>query len=93
MATTAKKRKRTAVEEAEELAAQEAEAIVVQRELDEQFTRDIEESVRKRGPSAPLRSSLTLALRLKRATRAPARFDGTVGKANGKKDKGKGRQM
>jgi hypothetical protein len=29
MATTAKKRKRTAVEEAEELAAQEAEVIII----------------------------------------------------------------
>ena len=35
MATIAKKRKRTIVEEAKELAAQEAEAIVVQHELDE----------------------------------------------------------
>ena len=90
---TAIKRKRSAVEEAKALAAQEAEAIVVQRELDEQFARDVEESVARRGLDAPLISSLTLALRPKRTTRAPARFDGTVGKANGKKDKGKGRQM
>jgi len=92
MATAAKKRKRTAVEKAEELTAQEAEAIIIQHELDEQFARDAEESIRRRGPSAP-RSSPTPALRPKRAARAPARFDGTIGKANGKKDKGKGRQM
>ena len=93
MATAAKKRKRTAVEEAEEPAAQEAEAIVVQHELDEQFVRDAEESIRRRGPEAPSMSSPTPAPRPKRATRAPARFNGTVGKVIGKKDKGKGRQM
>jgi hypothetical protein len=93
MATVAKKRKRTVVEEAEELAAQEAEAIIVQRELDEQFARDVEESVARRGLYAPPMSSPTPAPRPKRATRAPARFDGTVSKAGEKKDKGKGRQM
>jgi len=61
--------------------------------LDEQFARDIEESMRKRSPKTLLISSPTPAPRPKRATRAPVRFDGTVGKANGKKDKGKGRQM
>ena len=91
-ALATKKRNRTAVEEAEELTAQEAEAIIVQYELDEQFARDAEESIRRRGSSAP-RSSPTPAPRPKRATRALMRFDGTVGKANGKKDKGKGRQM
>ena len=45
----------------------------------------------RRGPEAFSISSPTLALRLKRATRAPVRFDGTVCKVNGKKDKGKGR--
>jgi hypothetical protein len=39
--------------------------------------------------------SLTPAPRPKRATRAPARFDGTIGigKVMGKKNKGKGREM
>jgi hypothetical protein len=46
-----------------------------------------------RGPSAPPWLSPSPAPRPKRATRALARFDGTVGKANRKKDKGKGRQM
>jgi len=90
MATAAKKRKQTAVEEAKELAAQEAEAIVVQHKLDEQFAYDIEESIRRRGEAPPM-SSPTPASRPKRATRAPVRFNGIVGK--GKKDKGKGRQM
>jgi hypothetical protein len=49
--------------------------------------------MRRRGPEAFSMSSLTPAPRPKRATRAPVRFDRTVGKANGKKDKGKGRQM
>ena len=53
MATMAKKRKRTVVEEAKELAAQEAEAIIIQCELDEQFAYDIEESVARRGLDAP----------------------------------------
>jgi hypothetical protein len=35
----------------------------------------------------------TPALRPKRATRALARFNKTVSKAGGKKDKGKGRQV
>jgi hypothetical protein len=88
-ALATKKRKRTAAEQAEELAAQEAEAIIVQHELDEQFARDAEESIRRRGPRSSPRSSPTPAPRPKRATRAPARFDGTIDK----KDKGKGRQM
>jgi hypothetical protein len=37
--------------------------------------------------------SPTPALRPKRAIRALVRFDETIGKANGKKDKGKGRQI
>ena len=90
---TAIKRKRSAVEEAKALAAQEAKAIIIQQELDNQFARDIEESIRRRGPEAPSMSSPTPAPRPKRAIRAPARFDRTVSKANGKKDKGKGRQM
>jgi len=49
--------------------------------------------MRRRGPEAFSMSSPTPAPRPKRATRAPVRFDRTVGKANGKKDKGKGRQM
>jgi hypothetical protein len=64
----------------------------VQHKLDEQFARDIEESIRRRGEAPPM-SSPTPASRPKRATRAPARFNGTVGKVIGKKDKGKGRQM
>jgi hypothetical protein len=93
MATIANKRKRTAMEEAEEeLATQEAEAIVIQHELDEQFARDVEESVSRRGLE-PLMSSPTPAPRPKRAIRAPVRFNGTVSKASGKKDKGKGRQF
>ena len=47
----------------------------------------------RRGPEAFPISSPTSKLRLKRATRALVRFDGTVSKANGKKDKGKGRQI
>jgi hypothetical protein len=35
MTTTIKKRKRTAVEEAKDLTTQEAEAIIIQHELDE----------------------------------------------------------
>jgi hypothetical protein len=62
----------------------------VQYELDEQFARDAEESICRRGEAPPM-SSPTPALRLKRAIRALVRFDGIVGK--GKKDKGKGRQM
>ena len=65
----------------------------MQHELNEQFARDAEESIRRRGPEAPSMSSPTPAPRPKRATRAPARFNGTVGKVIGKKDKGKGRQM
>jgi hypothetical protein len=61
--------------------------------LDEQFARDVEEAVYRRGPEAFSISSPTPAPRPKRATRAPVRFDGTIGKANRKKDKGKGRQM
>jgi hypothetical protein len=40
-------------------------------------------------------SSPTPAPRPKRATKAPARFDGTIGigKVIGKKDKGKGREI
>jgi len=65
----------------------------VQQELDDQFARDAEESIHRRGPEAPSMSSPTPTPRPKRAIRAPARFNGTVSKANGKKDKGKGRQM
>jgi hypothetical protein len=90
---TAIKRKRSAVEEAKALAAQEAKAIIIQQELDNQFARDIEESIRRRGPEAPSMSSPTPAPRPKRAIKAPARFDRTISKANGKKNKGKGRQM
>jgi hypothetical protein len=57
----------------------------VQHKLDKQFTHNTEESIYRRGP----RSSPTPAPRPKRATRAPARFNGTVGKKN----KGKGRQI
>jgi hypothetical protein len=60
--------------------------------LDKQFARNVEESIYRRGPSAP-RSSPTPALRPKRATRAPARFNRTIDKANRKKDKGKERQI
>jgi hypothetical protein len=93
MATTAKKRKQAVVEGAKELSAQEVEAIIVQRKLDKQFARDIEESIYRRGPEAPPILSPTPAPRPKRAAKALARFNGTVGKANRKKDKGKGRQM
>jgi hypothetical protein len=50
----------------------------VQHKLDKQFARDTEESILRRGP----RSSPTPAPRPKRATKAPARFNGTVGKKN-----------
>ena len=63
----------------------------MQHELDKQFAYDIEESICRRGLLAPPRSSPTLAPRPKRATRALARFNGTIGKVIGKKDKGKGR--
>jgi hypothetical protein len=92
-ALATKKRKRTVAEEAKELATQEAKAIIVQHKLDKQFARDIEESIYRRGPEAPSISSPTPAPRPKRAIRALARFDGTISKANGKKDKGKGRQI
>ena len=65
----------------------------MQHELDEQFARDAEESMCRRGLDAPPMLSPIPAPRPKRATRAPVRFDGTVGKVIGKKDKGKGRQM
>ena len=61
--------------------------------MDEQFVRDVEEAIRKRSLEALFISSSTLILRLKRAIKAPVRFNGTVGKVNKKKDKGKGRQM
>jgi hypothetical protein len=92
-ALATKKRKQTTVEEAKELAAYEAEAIVLQHELDEQFACDTEESIRRRGLEAPPISSPTPAPRPKRATRALARFNRTIGKVMGKKNKGKGRQM
>jgi hypothetical protein len=63
----------------------------VQQELNNQFARDAEESIRRRGPEAPFILSPTPAPRPKRAIRALARFNGTISKANGKKDKGKGR--
>jgi len=53
----------------------------------------VEEAMCRRGLKAFFISSPTLVPRLKRATRALVRFDGTVGKANEKKDKGKGRQI
>jgi len=93
MATIAKKRKWAAVEEAKELATQEAEAITMQYKLDDQFTRDMEESICRRGLEGPSILLLTSALRPKRVVKAPARFNGTIGKANRKKDKGKGRQI
>jgi hypothetical protein len=43
-----KKRKRSAEEEEDALAAQEAEAAVVQDELDEQFSRDVEAAVARK---------------------------------------------
>jgi hypothetical protein len=46
----------------------------------------------RRGKAPPLLSS-TPAIRPKRATRAPARFDMMVSKVGGNKDKGKGRQI
>jgi hypothetical protein len=64
----------------------------MQYELDKQFACNIEEFICKRG-EAPLILSPTPALRLKRATRALARFNRTIGKVIGKKDKGKGRQI
>jgi hypothetical protein len=48
--------------------------------------------VYRRGLEAFSISSPTPILRLKRVIRALVRFDGTVSKVNGKKDKGKGRQ-
>ena len=60
----------------------------MQHKLDEQFAHDIEESICRRGEAPPILSS-TSALRPKRATRAPVRFNRIMGK--GKKDKGKGR--
>jgi hypothetical protein len=64
----------------------------VQHKLNKQFARNIEESIYRRGEAPPI-SSPTPALRPKRATRAPARFNRTIGKVIGKKDKGKGRQI
>jgi len=63
----------------------------MQQELDNQFAYNTEESICRRGLEAPSISSPTPAPRPKRAIRALARFDGTISKANGKKDKGKGR--
>ena len=60
----------------------------MQHKLDKQFACNAEESIHRRGEAPPM-SSPTPAPRPKRATRAPVRFDGIVGK--GKKDKGKGR--
>ena len=64
----------------------------MQHKLDKQFAHDIEESICRRGEAPPMLSP-TPALRPKRATRALARFNRTVGKVIGKKNKGKGRQM
>jgi hypothetical protein len=65
----------------------------VQHKLDKQFAYNIEESIYRRGPKAPFILSPTPTLRPKRATRAPVRFNRTVGKAIGKKNKGKRRQI
>jgi hypothetical protein len=62
----------------------------VQYKLNKQFTYNIEESIYKRG-EAPSILSPTPTLRLKRATKALVRFNGTIGKVIEKKDKGKGR--
>jgi hypothetical protein len=64
----------------------------MQHKLDEQFAYNIEESICKRGEAPPILSP-TPALRPKRATRALARFNRTIGKVIEKKDKGKGRQI
>jgi hypothetical protein len=62
----------------------------VQYKLDKQFAYNTKESIYKRG-EAPLILSPTPALKLKRATKALARFNKTIGKVIRKKDKGKGR--
>ena len=64
----------------------------MQHKLDKQFAYNIKESIYKRGEAPPI-SSPTPASRLKRATKALARFNGTIGKVIGKKDKRKGRQI
>jgi hypothetical protein len=64
----------------------------MQHELNKQFAHNIEESIHKRGEAPPILSP-TPASRPKRATRALARFNGTIGKVIGKKDKRKGRQI
>jgi hypothetical protein len=63
----------------------------MQYKLDKQFTCNIKESIYRRGLKAPSILFPTLAPRPKRATRALARFNRTIGKVIGKKDKGKGR--
>jgi hypothetical protein len=65
----------------------------VQHKLNKQFTRDVEESIYRRGLDASPMLSLTLTPRLKRATRALVRFNRTIGKVIEKKDKGKERQI
>jgi hypothetical protein len=62
----------------------------VQYELNKQFAYNIEESIYRRGEAPPILSP-TPALRPKRATKALARFNRTIGKVIEKKDKGKGR--
>jgi hypothetical protein len=64
----------------------------MQYKLNKQFAYNIEESIYKRG-EAPLILSPTPASRPKRATKALARFNRTIGKVIGKKDKRKGRQI
>jgi hypothetical protein len=65
----------------------------VQYKFNDQFARDIEESIHRRGLEGPSILLPTPILRPKRVVKAPARFNRTIGKANRKKDKGKGRQI
>jgi hypothetical protein len=62
----------------------------VQRKLDKQFARDVEESIRRRGLEAPPILSPTPAPRPKRAAKGLARFDGLWAKRIGRRIRGRG---
>ena len=61
--------------------------------MDKQFTRNIKESIYRRGLNAPSILSLIPALRPKRAIKALVRFNKTINKVIRKKNKGKERYI
>jgi hypothetical protein len=86
----AKKRKRTPEQETEELAAQEAEAVALQDDFDEEWAREVEHSVARRGTSME-----ASPLPYRRREQSQVGGMGTRYMQEKKNDKGKGkaRQM